>query len=163
MAQPFLGEVKIISWNFAPRGWAFCNGQLLPINQNQALFSILGTTYGGNGQTTFALPNLQGRVPVYVGQGLTLGQAGGEQAHTLSQPEMPTHTHIPTANSGAASVGLPAGNFWSATGSYAAQPNNTMNPAGTTPTGGSQAHDNMSPYLVLNFIIALQGIFPSRN
>lgn len=163
MAQPFLGEVKIISWNFAPRGWAFCNGQFLPINQNQALFSILGTTYGGNGQTTFALPNLQGRVPVYVGQGITLGQAGGEQAHTLTQAEMPTHTHVPAANSGAASVGLPAGNFWSATGSYAAQPNGTMNPAGTTATGGSQAHDNMSPYLVLNFIIALQGIFPSRN
>ena len=163
MAQPFLGEVKIISWNFAPRGWAFCNGQFLPINQNQALFSILGTTYGGNGQTNFALPNLQGRVPVYVGQGLVLGQAGGEQAHTLTQAEMPTHTHVPAANSGAASVGLPAGNFWSATGSYAAQPNSTMNPAGTTATGGSQAHDNMSPYLVLNFIIALQGIFPSRN
>ena len=163
MAQPFLGEVKIISWNFAPRGWAFCNGQLLPINQNQALFSILGTTYGGNGTTTFALPNLQGRVPVYVGQGLTLGQSGGEQTHTLTQPEMPAHTHIPSANKGAANQGLPANNFWSATGSYAAQPNNTMNPTGTTANGGSQPHDNMSPYLVLNFIIALQGIFPSRN
>ena len=163
MGTPFLGEVKIISWNFPPKGWAFCNGQLLQINQNQALFSILGTTYGGNGQTTFGLPNLQGRVPVYVGQGITLGQSGGEQAHTLLLSEMPAHSHLPNANSGAANKGPAAGNFWSGTGSYAAQPNNTMNPAGITPTGGSQPHDNMTPYLTLNFVIALQGIFPSRN
>jgi microcystin-dependent protein len=163
MGTPFLGEVKIVSFNFAPRGWAFCNGQLLPINQNQALFSILGTTYGGNGQTNFALPNLQGRVPVHVGQGIFLGQSSGEQAHTLTQSEMPAHTHLPNANSGDANKGPAANNFWSKTGSYAATPNNTMNPAGITPTGGSQPHDNMTPYLTVNFIIALQGIFPSRN
>jgi microcystin-dependent protein len=163
MGTPFLGEVKIVSFNFAPRGWALCNGQLLPINQNQALFSILGTTYGGNGQTNFALPNLQGRVPVYVGQGISLGQSAGEQTHTLTQAEMPAHTHLPNANSGAANQGSAANNFWSGTGSYAAQPNNTMNPAGITPTGGSQPHNNMTPYLTLNFVIALQGIFPSRN
>jgi microcystin-dependent protein len=163
VGTPFIGEVKIISWNFPPKGWAFCNGQLLPINQNQALFSILGTTYGGNGQTNFGLPNLQGRVPVHVGQGITLGQIAGEQAHTLSLSEMAAHSHLPNANSGAATLGPVANNFWSATGSYAAQPNNTMNPAGITPIGGSQAHDNMTPYLTLNFIIALLGVFPSRN
>ena len=163
MGTPFLGEVKIVSFNFAPKGWAQCNGQLMPINQNQALFSILGTTYGGNGQTTFGLPNLQGRVPVHVGQGITLGQSAGEQTHTLSIPELPAHSHLPNANSGPANQGAAAGNFWSGTGSYAAQANNTMNPAGITPTGGSQPHNNMTPYLTLIFIIALQGIFPSRN
>jgi microcystin-dependent protein len=163
MGTPFLGEVKIVSFNFAPRSWALCNGQLLPINQNQALFSILGTTYGGNGQTTFALPNLQGRVPVHVGQGITLGQSAGEQNHLLSIPELPAHTHQPNANSGPANQGAAANNYWSGTGSYAAQPNNSMNPAGITPTGGSQPHENMTPYLTLTFIIALQGVFPSRN
>ncbi len=163
MGTPFLGEVKIVSFNFAPKGWAQCNGQLLPINQNQALFSILGTTYGGDGRVNFALPDLRGRVPVYVGQGISLGQNGGEQAHTLTQPEMPAHSHLPNANSALANQGAAAGNFWSGTGSYAAQANNTMNPAGITPTGGSQPHENMTPYLTLLFIIALQGIFPSRN
>lgn len=163
MSEPFLGEIKIISWNFPPRGWSFCNGQLLPINQNQALFSILGTTYGGNGQTTFALPNLQGRTPVHVGQGIILGQSAGEAAHTLSIQEMPTHTHTPVANSALANQGSPANNYWSATGSYAPTSNGSMAPAGILPNGGSQPHDNWTPYLVLNFIIALQGIFPSRN
>jgi microcystin-dependent protein len=163
VAQPFLGEIKIISWNFAPKGWAFCNGQLLPINQNQALFSILGTTYGGNGQTTFALPDLRGRTAVHVGNGIILGESAGETAHTLTTAEMPAHTHLPNANSSAANVGSPANNFWSATGSYAAAPNSSMNSAQITPTGGSQPHDNMPPYLVVNFIIALVGIFPSRN
>jgi len=163
MSQPFLGEVKIISWNFPPKGWAFCNGQLLPINQNQALFSILGTTYGGNGQTTFALPNLQGRTPVHVGAGIQLGQFGGEQAHTLTLSELPSHNHFPNANSAAASTGAAANNFWSSTGSYGTSPGATMNPASISPIGGSQPHDNMTPYLVVNFIIALIGIFPSRN
>jgi len=163
MSEPFLGEIKIISWNFPPKGWAFCNGQLLPINQNQALFSILGTTYGGNGQTTFALPNLQGRSPVHVGSGISLGELGGETAHTLNISELPAHNHVPNANSGAATVGAIAGNFWSSTGKYAPASNNAMNPACILPTGGSQPHENMSPYLVLNFIIALQGIFPSQN
>ena|SRR5437667_9308346 len=163
MSEPFLGEIKIISWNFPPKGWSFCNGQLLPINQNQALFSILGTTYGGDGRTTFALPNLQGRSPVHVGNGIALGELGGETAHTLNINELPAHNHVPNANSNAASVGPAANNFWSQTGSYAPSPDTAMNPASILPTGGSQPHENMSPYLVLNFIIALQGIFPSQN
>ena len=165
MSEPFLGEIKIISWNFPPKGWAFCNGQLLPINQNQALFSILGTTYGGNGQTTFGLPNLQGRSPVHVGNGITLGQQAGETSHTLSISELPAHNHVPTGSSNSPSAPGPGGNLWAANpnNAYAGAPNTAMNPACITVTGGSQPHENMSPYLVLNFIIALQGIFPSQN
>src|ERR1700674_3217522 len=111
MSEPFLGEIKVISWNFPPKGWAFCNGQLLPINQNQALFSILGTTYGGDGRVNFALPNLQGRSPVHVGQGIILGQVGGEQTHTLNLSEMPTHTHQVQANSGTVNSGAAAGHL----------------------------------------------------
>ena len=165
MSEPYLGEIKIISWGFAPKGWAFCNGQFLPINQNQALFSILGTTYGGNGQTTFALPNLQGRSPLHVGNGIILGESAGETAHTLITAEMPAHTHIAAGAPAAATVPTAAGNLW-ANGNnpaYNATPNNTMNPANVLAVGGSQPHENMSPYTVLNFIIALQGIFPSRN
>ena len=165
MSTPFLGEIKIFSFGFAPKGWALCDGQLLPINQNQALFSILGTTYGGDGRVNFALPNLQGRVPVYVGNGISLGEAGGEQAHTLNISELPAHTHTPVGSSNSASTGNPTGNLWASQSSsgYSAAPDSAMNPASILPAGGSQAHDNMSPYLVLNFCIALQGIFPSRN
>lgn len=167
MSEPFIGEIKIISWNFPPKGWAFCNGQLLPINQNQALFSILGTTYGGDGRQTFGLPNLQGRMPVHVGDGIVLGELGGETAHTLNISELPAHTHVPTGSST-----LPptapgaAGNLWSANSNKpftSNNPNVAMNPACILPAGGSQPHDNMSPYLVLNFIVALVGIFPSQN
>jgi len=164
MSEPYLGEVKIVSFNFPPKGWAFCNGQLLPINQNQALFSILGTTYGGDGRVNFALPNLQGRIPVHVGNGIVLGEKGGEQAHTVNISELPAHNHIPVGNSAAPSQGQPGGNLWAANAaSYAPAGNTSMNPQCVQPTGGSQPHENMSPYLVLNFIIALQGIFPSRN
>jgi len=166
MAEPFLAEVRIFSFGFAPQGWDQCNGQLLPINQNQALFSLLGTTYGGNGQTNFALPDLRGRVPTHVGQGLVQGQAGGEQAHTLTSGELPTHTHQAIASSNGPTVTNPAGAFWSSgTGfsPYAATANANMSAASLTNTGGSQPHINMSPYLVLNFGIALQGIFPSQN
>ncbi len=165
MSEPFLAEIKIISWNFPPRGWAFCNGQLLPINQNQALFSILGTTYGGDGRTTFGLPNLQGRVPFHIGNGIVLGEQGGETAHTLNISELPAHTHTPTGSSANADTPSAANNLWASLGQtvYTNSANNTMNATLINPVGGNQPHDNMSPYLVLNFIIALQGIFPSQN
>jgi microcystin-dependent protein len=169
MSEPFLAEVKMVSFNFPPKGWAFCNGQLLPINQNQALFALLGTTYGGNGQTTFALPDLQGRTPIHWNNDFPLGAVGGEEAHTLTTAELAAHTHTVQA------VGA-AGNNASPTGRKLAQPpmglGNTFGPAGSavaldtgslTVTGGGQAHTNLMPYLTVNFVIALQGIFPSRN
>src|SRR5262249_27079210 len=155
MSEPFLGEIKIVSFNFPPKGWALCNGQLLPINQNQALFSILGTTYGGDGRVNFALPNLQGRSPVHVGNGIVLGETGGEQAHTLNISELPAHTHVPVGNSQAPNTGTPVGNLWAANAKqYLPTPNNAMLPACIQPIGGNQPHENMSPYLVLLFIIA---------
>jgi len=167
MATPFLGEIKIISWNTpVPQGWALCNGQLLPINQNQALFSLLGTTYGGNGQTNFALPDLRGRTPLHSGSQFNLGEAGGETAHTVTASEMPTHTHFAKGNNATATVSDPAGNFWSNGGDNVysnAAPNALMRAGTVANVGGSQPHENMSPFLVLNFIIALQGIFPSHN
>jgi microcystin-dependent protein len=137
----------------------------LPINQNQALFSLLGTTYGGNGQTNFALPNLQGRVPIHFGNGHTLGEMAGNINHTLTALEMPAHTHVVSASNAAANQGLPTGNMWTnGAGAYSsAAPDSVMNPASISSTGGSQPHTNMQPYLVLNFVIALQGIFPSQN
>jgi microcystin-dependent protein len=167
MSEPFMAEIKIISWNFAPKGWALCNGQLLPINQNQALFSLMGTMYGGNGQTTFALPNLQGRTPIHVGGGFTQGQAGGQQSHTVTLSEMPAHSHVLQASSTAGNVAFPQGNLLarSLNEVYQARGQNltTMSPGTVSNVGGSQPHTNMQPYLVLNFIIALQGIFPSQN
>ncbi len=165
MSEPFLGEIRIFSFNFPPKGWALCDGQLLPINQNQALFSILGTTYGGDGRQTFGLPNLQGRVPVHTGNGITLGQNGGEQSHTLSISELPAHTHTPVGSPSNASSASPAGNVWASlsNGGYSPAPNVSMNASSILPAGGGQPHENMSPYLVLNFCIALQGIFPSQN
>jgi len=166
MSDPYIGEVKLISFNFPPKGWAFCNGQLLAINQNQALFSILGTMYGGNGQTNFALPNLQSRIPLHQGQGFNVGQAGGETAHTLTINEMPTHTHPGAAQSTASNPGFsPAGAIWATapTALYAPAPNAQLNAAAVSNNGGSQPHENQAPYLVLNFVIALVGIFPSRN
>lgn len=166
MSQPFIAEIKIISWNFAPKGWAFCNGQFLPINQNQALFSLLGTTYGGNGQTTFALPDLRDRVPMHMGQGHTLGEKGGEVAHTLTMSEMPLHVHTHNANSGAGVETTPASAILAKApaNAYAPPANLTpLNAATSGNTGGSQAHLNQQPFLGLNFIIALQGIFPSQT
>jgi microcystin-dependent protein len=165
VGTPYLAEIRLISFNFAPKGWALCNGQMLPINQNQALFSLLGTTYGGNGVTTFALPNLEGRVPFHFGLGFSLGQTGGEAAHTLTLPELPAHTHQANANSGNADQVSPGGNFWAkgAASAYSATPDNLMSPNALGNVGGSQPHENLSPYLTLNFIIALQGIFPTRN
>jgi microcystin-dependent protein len=169
MAEPFLSEIRIMSFNFAPKGWAMCNGQLLPINQNQALFSLLGTTFGGDGRVNFGLPDLRSRVPIHVGGGHTLGERGGEQAHTLSIAELPTHTHVLNGTSATANASPPA-----ATGNSLADSNPAsaygppvglvaMNAGTVTNTGGSQAHLNMQPYLTLTFCIALQGIFPSPN
>jgi microcystin-dependent protein len=165
VSEPFLGEIKIISWNFPPKGWAFCNGQLLPINQNGALFSVLGTTYGGDGRTTFGLPNLQGRTAIHVGGGHVVGEMGGETAHTLNIAELPTHIHTVVGTSTAGDSPIPTGNYLGAADNmYAAAANLTsIQPNTVAPVGGSQAHNNMQPYLVLNFCIALQGIFPSQN
>ena len=164
--EPFLSEIKIVSFNFPPKGWALCNGQFLPINQNQALFALLGTTYGGNGQTTFALPNLRGRVPIHMGRGHTLGEAAGSTSVTVNQSQLPTHQHLVQAQSAVVNTTAnPIGNFLgSANNMYSGPVNLTvMNPATISSVGGSQPHNNMMPYLTLNFIIALQGIFPSQN
>jgi microcystin-dependent protein len=169
MAEPFLSEVRIMSFGFAPRGWALCNGQLLPINQNQALFSLLGTTFGGDGRVNFALPDLRGRTPIHVGSGHTLGERGGEQAHTLSIAELPTHTHVARGVNASADNVDPTNAFLavpsSAVGPLYGPAQNlvALNPGSITNTGGSQAHLNMQPFLTLNFSIALQGIFPSPN
>jgi microcystin-dependent protein len=168
MAEPFLSEIRMMSFGFAPKGWALCNGQLLPINQNQALFSLLGTTFGGDGRVNFGLPDLRGQVPIHVGSGHVLGEKGGVQAVTLSISQIPTHVHTASASStNTGATNLPAGNVL-----CNSAPNNLYGPvqnlgamvAGTVGnTGGSQAHLNMQPFLVLNFSIALQGIFPSPN
>ncbi len=160
-----MSEIKIVSFNFAPKGWAQCNGQLLPINQNQALFSLLGTTYGGNGQTTFALPNMRGDAPMHVGNGHTLGEAAGTTSVTVNIQQLPTHVHLAQASSGTGTTPLPISNFLATTLNVFRTPDNltSLSPQTVTNVGGSQPHNNMMPYLVLNFIIALQGIFPSRN
>ena len=167
MSEPFLSEIKIVSFNFPPKGWALCNGQFLPINQNQALFALLGTTYGGNGQTTFALPNIRGRVPIHMGNGHTLGEAAGSTSVTISQQQMPQHIHLMQGTTQDASGPVPANALLGKANNMYQSPNSgglvALNPASVSNVGGGQPHNNMMPYLVLNFIIALQGIFPSRN
>ena len=172
MSEPFLSEIKIVSFNFPPKGWALANGQLLPINQNQALLSLLGTTYGGNGQTNFALPNLRGRVPIHEGNGHTLGEAAGSTAVTINIQQLPTHLHALQASStqaNQATLLTPPANtpniLAAGTGDQDGPPQSftPLIADSVTSVGGSQPHNNMMPYLVLNFIIALQGIFPSQN
>jgi len=174
MSDPFIAEIKMFGGNFAIRGFAMCSGQILSIAQNTALFSILGTTYGGNGQTTFALPDLRGRVPIHFGQGpglanVSLGEVAGQSTVTLLTTQIPAHTHSlgctdATADSASPSSNVPASDAAGVTGAYSsAPPSATMNPAAIAPAGGSQPHNNMQPYLGINFIIALEGIFPSRN
>jgi microcystin-dependent protein len=165
MAEPFLSELRLMSFDFAPKGWAPCNGQLLPINQNQALFALLGTTFGGDGRVNFALPDLQGRTPIHVGP-FTLGARGGEQAHTLTSAEMPTHVHVALGASANADSIAAVGGLLARTSTRYAPPDGsltTLNPTTIPNAGGSQAHTNLQPYLVMNWCIALQGIFPSPN
>jgi len=164
MSTPFLGQISIFSFNFPPKGWSLCNGQLLPINQNQALFSLLGTQYGGNGVTTFALPNLQGSFALDVGNGYLQGLAGGEATHTLTVPELPGHKHPLVASSVAGILSSPVAGFPSVLTDegYSGAATTTLG-TGSSPTGGSQPHENMPPYLVVIFCIAMAGIFPSRN
>ena len=155
-----------MSFNFPPKGWASCDGQLLPINQNQALFSLLGTTFGGDGRVNFGLPDLRSRVPIHTGSGHTLGERGGEATHTLTIAEMPAHTQQAFASANGPTVTSPANNFWASNTGFAPYGNLTdtaMSPAAISNAGGSQPHENMSPYLTLNYCIALQGIFPSQN
>ncbi len=165
--EPFLGEIRMVSFNYAPRGWALCNGQLLPINQNQALFSLLGTTFGGDGRVNFALPDLRGRVPIHAGGGHTLGERAGEEAHTLSIAEVPTHQHVLNASTSDANSPSPTGNVFAKSGGnqfYGPASNLVSLIPGTVANiGGSQAHLNMQPFLTINFCIALTGIFPSQN
>jgi microcystin-dependent protein len=173
MTQPFVAEIRIFPYNFAPRGWAFCNGQIMPIDQNTALYSLLGTTYGGNGQTTFALPNMQGRVPMNSGTGpgldpYTLGESAGSATITLTASEMPGHQHAVSGTTAAAGLASPANNLWAPGAGrtppplyQSSAPDKLMLPTGTV--GGSQPHNNMQPFLCVNFCIALQGIYPARN
>jgi microcystin-dependent protein len=168
MGTPFMGEIKLIAWNFAPKGWSFCDGQFLPINQNQALFSLLGTSYGGDGRTTFALPDLRGRTPIHMGGGHLIGDVGGEAFHTLTESEMPQHLHLLQATSATATTNIPDGTLVLAnsapndlyTGAAALV---ALIPSTVSNVGGSQPHENRQPLLALNFIVALQGAFPSRN
>ena len=173
MSEPFIAEIRIFAGNFSPRGWAFCDGQLLPISQNTALFSLIGTTYGGDGRSTTALPNLQGRAPMHPGRGpgLTarrLGQRGGVENVTLSEAQMPNHTHTVQGQNAIANSNDPAGTVWSRPfgGGNLYHPANSLRPMadqGVSTAGGSQAHNNMQPYLAMTFIIALQGLYPSRS
>lgn len=171
--EPFIGEIRIFAGNYAPRGWALCQGQLLPIAQNQALFALLGTIYGGDGRTTFALPNLAGRIPINQGTGPGLsprpiGQAGGAETVTISVQEMPSHSHVANCSNAGSNQASPVGNFWSTdpggnTGAYNNTAGSQMAATAIGNTGGGQAHNNVQPFLVINYIIAIQGIFPSRS
>lgn len=166
MSEPFLAEVRIVGFNFAPRGWAFCDGQILPINQNQSLFSLLGTTYGGDGRTSFALPDLRGRTPIHMDSAHQQGQKSGEQTHTLSAAGMTSHTHTAQGSTATVNSNDPTGRL---AGNNAGKPyhgfgaSKNMASDMLTNVGGGQAHDNMQPYIAVNFCIALQGLFPSRN
>jgi microcystin-dependent protein len=165
MAEPFLSEIRIMSFGFPPKGWALCDGQLMPINQNQALFSLMGTTYGGDGRVNFGLPNLQGRTPMHMGNGHTLGELGGEQGHTLSISEIPTHTHTLQGTTLAADAAPAATNLLGAVSNVYTPSASLVSllPGSLANVGGSQAHLNMQPFLTLSFCIALQGIFPSQT
>jgi len=162
--EPFVGEIRVFSFGFIPRGWAACDGQLLQVRDHQALYSVMGNTYGGDGKMNFAVPNLNGRAPIHPGSGIARGQAGGEEKHTLSVAEMPTHTHQVSGDSASATVNSPTKSVWakSAHKPYATVPNTTLDTSAISNAGGSQAHTNMQPYLVVQYCIAVIGIFPPR-
>jgi microcystin-dependent protein len=166
MAQPYVGEIRMFGGNFAPAGWMFCDGQLLPISENETLFQLIGTTYGGDGQSTFALPDLRGRVPIHQGNGFILAETGGAEQITLNTNQIPVHSHVPLSSSTGGSDS-PSNNFWGTSTSgnpYVAAPGNlVMNPAAIGSIGGSQPHENMIPYLGISHIISLFGIFPSQT
>ena len=163
--DPYLGEIRRVAFTFAPRGWMQCNGQILGIAQNQALFSLLGTTYGGNGVTNFAIPDLRARGPVHPGAGITLGQVGGAEAVTLTPNQMPMHTHQAVASSAPASTASPQGGYWAVTAdpAYGTDVAGTLASSAVSTTGASAPHQNEPPYLVVNYIITVDGIYPSRN
>ena len=166
MSEPYVGEIRLFGFGTVPRGWARCDGQILQINTNQALYSILGATYGGNGSSTFALPDLRGRVPVHVSSSITLGKKAGEEVHVLTTNEMPAHTHVVNCSSVGATLKEATGNAWgtSTNNIYSVnQLNTNMNAQALSATGNSQPHQNMQPYTVANYCIALVGIYPSRN
>jgi microcystin-dependent protein len=168
MSSPFIGEIRMFGGNFAPVGWAFCNGALIPISENDALFTLIGTTYGGDGETTFALPNLQSRIPIHVGPGFALGQSGGTESVTLTTSQIPSHSHTPLCFSNNGGQPSPAGGVWAISqptrNEYTTvAPSVNMDPAACGSTGGSQPHDNMVPFLVVNFILSLFGVFPSQT
>ncbi len=167
MSSPFIGEIRMFAGNFAPVGWAFCNGAIIPIDQNDALFNLIGTTYGGDGQTTFALPNLQSRLPVHVGPGFVQGQAAGVETVTLTTSQIPLHSHVPQANANQGTADGPGNNVWAKSATLnqfsTVAPSLTMDPAAIGAAGGSQPHDNMMPFLAVNFILSLFGIFPSQT
>lgn len=165
MSNPFIGEIRMFGGNFAPAGWAFCDGSLLPISQNDALFNLIGTTYGGDGVNTFALPDLRSRVPVHVGPGFALGQSGGAETVTLTVNQIPAHSHVPQAKSTQGSQPSPQNNVWALSGSNQftnTAPSITMAANAMGQSGGSQPHDNMIPFLAVNFILSLFGIFPAQ-
>jgi len=167
MSGPFVGEIRMFAGNFAPAGWSFCNGALIPIDQNPTLFQLIGTTYGGDGQNNFALPNLQSRVPVHAGPGFALGQSGGVETVTLTTSQIPAHSHVPQGDSGTATLPSPANNVWAANNTLTpytnGAPTDAMASTALGSSGGSQPHDNMLPYLVINFILSLFGVFPSQS
>jgi microcystin-dependent protein len=167
MSTPYLGQIRIFAFNFAPKGWALANGQTLSIAQNTALFSLLDTTYGGNGTTTFQLPNLQARVPIHVGNGFVQGESGGATSVTLTTAQLPSHSHTVDCSTNAGTAASPGNKFWAADGDgnlpYSTGGGAAMAPAAIGSTGKGQPHENEAPYLVLNFCIALAGIFPSRS
>ncbi len=166
MSNPFVGEIRMFGGSFAPAGWAFCDGQLMPISENDTLFNLIGTTYGGDGQETFGLPDLRGRLPIHQGAGLVIGESSGVETVTLTINQIPIHSHVPLCNSGNGTSTTPNSSVWAKSADstpYTTPQNTPMNPAALTSAGGSQPHENMMPYLTVSFIISLFGIFPTQS